>query len=129
MSKSSEVKLFVFIVCIMLICIILRLMPGIELSNVNDNPNKQIEVEFTRLTIDLKSLGKKALDKIKVINDIVYEKISNKDKKNKEAIVKVIDGNMDKTLKPLSSKLINYEEYEVTEKDTIIPSQLKVKVK
>ena len=130
--ERKEWGLLIAILAIIVTCIVLRVWSGIELSNVNDNNQEQtnlVEQEYTNTYIDLSKLKKKVKEKITVINNIIYEKVTNKDKKNNNALVSVVDGNVDKKVKPLSKKVKDYENAEVTEKDLIISSKLKVKVK
>ena len=130
--ERKEWGLLIAILAIIVTCIVLRVWSGIELSNVNDNNQEQtnlVEQEYTNTYIDLSKLKKKVKEKLTIINNIIYEKVTNKDKKNNNALVSVVDGNVDKKFKPLSKKVKDYENAEVTEKDLIISSKLKVKVK
>ena len=129
MDKINQIKLFIFIVAILLVCIILRLMPGIELSGVKDIEDIMQEVEVTRVEPDIKEIekAKKNKKKYTVENNTIYENLSKEDKQQGEdynAVVNVVNMEMETEVKPLPDNLFDWENYEPNEADLILPDNL-----
>ena len=129
MDKINQIKLFIFIIAILLVCIILRLMPGIELSGVKDIEDIMQEVEVTRVEPDIKEIekAKKNKKKYTVENNTIYENLSKEDKQQGEdynAVDNVVNMEMETEVKPLPDNLFDWENYEPNESDLILPDNL-----
>jgi molybdopterin converting factor small subunit len=131
MTTKKQGELLIFIIGILLICIILRLFPTIQLSGVKDIMDTMEEVEVTKVetTVDeLKKDKKNKKKKYTVENNTVYEDISKNDKKegiNYNAVVDVVNMEMETEVKPLPDNLFDWENYEPNLDDLILPDNLK----
>ena len=120
MTTKKDVRLFLFIVGIMTLCIILRLMPAIELSGVKDIEDTMKEVEVEKVQIDLNTIDKKKKKKVTVVDGTVYENITKKDKDQMtdyNAVDKIVNMEIETEVKPLPDNLFDWENYEPTEED------------
>lgn len=127
--EDKDFRLYFVIIVLMITCIVLKILSATRVTNVNST-NTWEEVFFERAALDINSLSKKDKKKYTIIDGVAYEKVSDKDKKNKDdnVIVKIIQG-IDNTIKELSDKLHDYDQDEVKDEDAIIPSNIKVKMK
>jgi len=104
--KDFNTKLFLFISCILVVCVFLRITGNTELSNVKEPAIEDTltEIEVERKNPDVsktktKKITKKTTKKKKVIkkanntkedkNIVIFEDITKDDYKNDEAIVKI----------------------------------------
>ena len=129
MTAKSQTKLFIFIVAILLTCIILRLFPGIELSGVKDIMDTMQDVEVTRVEPDKKDIEKAEKNKKKytVKDNTIYENLTKEEKKqgaDYNAVVNVVNMEMETEVKPLPDNLFDWENYEPNEADLILPDNL-----
>ena len=129
MTAKSQTKLFIFIVAILLVCIVLRLFPGIELSGVKDIMDTMQDVEVTRVEPDKKDIEKAEKNKKKytVKDNTIYENLTKEEKKqgaDYNAVVNVVNMEMETEVKPLPNNLFDWENYEPNEADLILPDNL-----
>ena len=120
MTTKKDVRLFLFIVGIMTLCVVLRLMPTIELSGVKDIEDTMKEVEVERVQPDLTKIDKKKKKNITVVDGTVYENITKNDKKqgiDYNAVDNIVNMEIETEVKPLPDNLFDWENYEHTEED------------
>ena len=120
MTTKKDVRLFLFIVGIMTLCVVLRLMPAIELSGVKDIEDTMKEVEVERVQPDLTKIDKKKKKNITVVDGTVYENITKNDKKqgiDYNAVDNIVNMEIETEVKPLPDNLFDWENYEPTEED------------
>ena len=120
MTTKKDVRLFLFIVGIMTLCVVLRLMPTIELSGVKDIEDTMKEVEVERVQPDLTKIDKKKKKNITVVDGTVYENITKNDKKqgiDYNAVDNIVNMEIETEVKPLPDNLFDWENYEPTEED------------
>lgn len=105
----KQVGLFLILVLLINLCLFMRIIRGIELSNVHETSDTLVEEVFEREYINISKYTKKVLDRITVINNVVYEAVTKKDIKNDNSLVSVAQDKV-KELKPIEDGSINYEE-------------------
>lgn len=133
MTTKNQTQLFIFIVGILLVCIILRLFPGIELSGVKDIEETMQEVEVTKVEPDKKEVekAKKNKKKYTVKDNTIYENLTKEEKKqgaDYNAVVNVVNMEVETEVKPLPDNLFDWENYEPNEADLILPDNIKDEV-
>jgi len=109
MKTMKQVGLFLILVLLINLCLFMRIIRGIELSNVHETSDTLVEEVFEREYINISKYTKKVLDRITVINNVVYEAVTKKDIKNDNSLVSVAQDKV-KELKPIEDGSINYEE-------------------
>ena len=129
--ESKQLKLGLFIMCILALCVGLRLCTQIEKTNVNEDKLQEVDVTRQEVTPDeapksIKKKSKKKVTKKKAtkINGTVFEDIGPDESRDYNAVVEIHNSEPEK-VEPINHPDQDYSTPKVVSDDIRLPDSFK----